>query len=320
MLRCAILDDYQNVARSCADWDSLTGKIDLQVFNEFFAVRDALAAALADFDVVVAMRERTRFDRSLFERLPRLKLLVTTGMVNAAIDMDAAAEHGVTVCGTSGSVGSTAELTWGLILALMRHIATEHAVLRSGGRWQTTIGRELRGRKLGIIGLGRLGARVARIGQALEMNVMAWSRNLTAERCAEVEVRLAGSLDELLGASDVVSLHLVLSERTKGLIGARELGLMKPGAVLINTSRGPLVDEAALVSVLEEKRISAGLDVFDQEPLSEAHPLRTLDNVVLTPHLGYVTEETYRIYYSGVVEVIAAWHAGNPIRVIGGGL
>lgn len=316
MLRCAVLDDYQNAARSFGDWNSLAGKIDLQVFNDFIAGREALVSALADFEIVVAMRERSRFDRELFDRLPTLKLLITTGMVNAAIDMDAAADHGVTVCGTSGSVGSTAELTWGLILALMRHIPAEHAEVRRGGRWQTSIGRELRGRQLGVIGLGKLGARVARVALAFEMNVVAWSQNLTAERCAEAGVRLANSLDELLGTSDVVSLHLVLSDRTRGLIGARELGLMKPGAILINTSRGPLVDEASLVAALKEKRIFAGLDVFDQEPLPATHPLRSFDNVVITPHLGYVTEETYRIYYSGVVEDIAAWLAGKPVRVI----
>jgi phosphoglycerate dehydrogenase-like enzyme len=222
----------------------------------------------------------------------------------------------VTVCGTSGSVGSTGELTWGLILGLMRHIPAEDAELRRDGRWQTTIGRELRGRQMGVIGLGKLGARVARIALAFEMNVVAWSQNLTVERCAEAGVRRAASLHELLQASDVVSLHLVLSERTRGLIGARELGLMKPGAILINTSRGPLVDETALVEALRAKRIFAGLDVFDREPLPAGHPLRTLGHAVITPHLGYVTEETYRIYYSGVVEDIAAWLSGTPVRVI----
>jgi phosphoglycerate dehydrogenase-like enzyme len=316
MLSCAVLDDYQDAARSFGDWDSLADKIDLQVFCDFIDDRDALAKALARFEIVVAMRERTRFDRALFERLPKLKLLITTGMVNAAIDMDAAAEHGVTVCGTSGSAGSTAELTWGLILALMRHVPAEHAELQRGGRWQTTVGREVRGRQLGIIGLGKLGAQVARVALAFEMKVVAWSANLTAARCAEVGVAKAESLDDLLRASDVVTLHQVLSDRSRGMIGARELGLMKQGAILINTSRGPLVDEAALVAALQEKRISAGLDVFDREPLHEAHPLRGLGNVVITPHLGYVTEETYRIYFSGVVEDIAGWIAGNPVRVI----
>jgi phosphoglycerate dehydrogenase-like enzyme len=286
------------------------------VFNEYIEDPEALAKALSGFEIVVAMRERTRFDRALIERLPKLKLLITTGMVNAAIDMDATAEHGVTVCGTSGSAGSTAELTWGLILALMRQIPAEHAELQRGGRWQTTVGREVRGRQLGIIGLGKLGAQVARVALAFEMKVAAWIANLTAARCAEVGVALAGSLDELLRTSDIVSLHLVLSDRSRGTIGARELGLMKPGAILINTSRGPLIDEAALISALREKHISAGLEVFDREPLPQEHPLRGFDNVVITPHLGYVTEETYRIYYSGVVEDIAAWIAGSPVRVI----
>jgi phosphoglycerate dehydrogenase-like enzyme len=316
MLRCAVLDDYQNVARNFGDWNSLAGKIELQFFNDYIADREALASALADFEIVVAMRERTRFDRALIERLPKLKLLVTTGMANAAIDLKAAAERGVTVCGTSGSAGSTAELAWGLILALLRHIPAEHALFQRGGRWQTTVGREVRGSQLGVIGLGRLGSRVARVGLAFEMKVMAWSQNLTAERCAQIGVQQAGSLDELLRASDIVSLHLVLSERTRGMIGARELALMKPGAILINTSRGPLVDEAALIAALREKRIAAGLDVFDREPLPSDHPLRGLDNVVATPHLGYVTEETYRIFYGGVIEDIAAWLAGNPVRIL----
>jgi phosphoglycerate dehydrogenase-like enzyme len=315
MMKCAVLDDYQDVARSFGDWKSLGDRIDLHVFTELIADREALASALAPFEIVVAMRERTRFDRALFDRLPQLKLLVTTGMVNASIDMDAAADRGVTVCGTSGSAGSTAELTWGLILALMRHISAEHAEFQRGG-WQNTIGREVRGRTLGVVGLGKLGAKVAKIALAFEMNVLAWSANLTAERCAEVGVRRTNSLDELLHESDIVSLHLVLSERTRGVIGARELGLIKNGAILINTSRGPLVDEAALIAALREERISAGLDVFDREPLPENHPLRSLHNVVATPHLGYVTEETYRIFYGGVVEDIAAWLAGKPIRVI----
>jgi phosphoglycerate dehydrogenase-like enzyme len=316
MQSCAVLDDYQNAARSFGEWDSLAGKIDLHVFNDFIGDRDTLANSLSSFEIVVAMRERTRFDRALFDRLPKLRLLITTGMVNAAIDLGAAADHGVTVCGTPGSAGSTAELTWGLILALMRHIPAEHAELQRGGRWQTTVGREVRGRQLGLIGLGKLGAQVARVALAFEMKVKAWSANLTAARCAEVGVDSAGSLDDLLRTSDIVSLHLVLSERTRGLIGASELGQMKKGAVLINTSRGPLVDEPALVAALKEKHISAGLDVFDREPLSEGHPLRGLGNVVVTPHLGYVTEETYRIYYGGVVEDILAWIAGNPVRII----
>lgn len=320
MLKCAVLDDYQNVARSFADWDSLKGKIDLHVFTDYIGGdREKLAAALADFEIVVAMRERTRLDRALFERLPKLKLVVTTGMTNAAIDMKAAAERGVTVTGTTGSVGSTAELAWGLMLALMRHIPAENEKFHARGRWQTTVGREMRGRRLGVIGLGKLGARVAKFGLAFEMDVTAWSPNLTQERCAEVGVKLAPSLDDLLRTSDIVTLHVVLSDRSRGMLGARELGLMKEGAILINTSRGPLVDEKALLAALGSKRISAGLDTFDQEPLPADHPLRGLDNVVATPHLGYVTEETYRYYYPAIVEDIAAWLENKPIRVISAG-
>lgn len=316
MLKCAVLDDYQNVARSFANWESLSGKIGLKVFNEYIGNPDALVAALADFEIIVAMRERTRFDRALLQRLPKLKLLVTTGMVNASIDMKAAAERGVMVCGTSGSAGSTAELAWGLILGIMRQIPPENAKFHENGPWQTTVGREVRGRRLGVIGLGKLGAKVAKIGLAFEMDVVAWSQNLTAERCAEVGVKYAGSLDELLQSSDVVTLHLVLSDRTRGLIGKPQLGLMKQDSILINTSRGPLVDEAALLAALKEKRIYAGLDVFDQEPLPQGHPFRGLENLVATPHLGYVTEETYRIFYGGVVEDITAWLAGKPVRVL----
>ncbi len=317
MLKCAVLDDYQNVARSFGDWESLKGKADLHVFNDYIGGdRGKLAEALADFEIVVAMRERTRFDRDLLQKLPKLKLLVTTGMTNAAIDMKAAAEQGVTVCGTTGSVGSTAELAWGLMLALMRHIPAENAKFHARERWQTTVGREMRGRRLGVIGLGKLGSRVAKYGLAFEMDVVAWSPNLTKERCDAVGVKLAPSLDDLLQTSDIVTLHVVLNDRSRGMLGARELGLMKEGAILINTSRGPLVDEKALIAALREKRISAGLDTFDQEPLPADHPLRGMENVVATPHLGYVTEETYRYYYPAIIEDIAAWLAGKPIRVI----
>jgi phosphoglycerate dehydrogenase-like enzyme len=317
MLRCVSLDDYQDVTRKLGDWSSIADKVELHVLTDHIDGRDGVAAALSDAEIVIAMRERTPFDRALFERLPKLKLLVTTGMRNAAIDMKAAAERGVIVCGTGLSPSPTAELTWGLIQALLRHIPAEYENLKHGGKWQLTVGRELSGARLGIIGLGRLGSRVARVGLAFDMKVSAWSKNLTPERCAEVGVQHAGSLDELLRSSDIVTIHLVLSDRTRGLIGARELGLMKPTALLINTSRGPVVDEAALIAALKERRIAgAGLDVFDREPLPPGHAFRTLDNVVATPHLGYVTEETYRICYGEAVENIAAWLAGKPIRVI----
>jgi phosphoglycerate dehydrogenase-like enzyme len=317
MLRCVSLDDYQDVTRKFGDWNRIADKVELLVLTDHIHEKHAVAKALADADIVIAMRERTQFDRALFERLPKLKLLVTTGIRNAAIDMNAAAERGVTVCGTGLSPSPTAELTWGLIHALLRHIPLEYESLRRGGKWQLTVGRELAGKHLGVIGLGRLGSRVARVGLAFGMKVSAWSKNLTVERCDEIGVALAGSLDELLRTSDIATIHLVLSDRTRGLIGARELGLMKPTALLINTSRGPIVDETALIATLKGKQIAgAGLDVFDQEPLPSGHSFRTLDNVVATPHLGYVTEETYRICYGEAVENIAAWLAGKPLRVI----
>ena len=320
MHSCAILDDYQNAALSVADWNPLAGQVNARVFNEHIEDREALARTLAEFDIIVAMRERTPFDAWLFDRLPKLKLLVTTGMRNASIDLEAAAKHGVTVCGTSGSVGATAELAWGLILACARNITKEDALFHSGGRWQTTLGRGMNGKTLGIIGLGNLGARTAKVGLAFEMKVLAWSPRLTPERCAEVGVTHAGTLDNLLRASDIVSIHVTLNEKSRGLLGARELALMKPDAYLVNTSRGPIVDEQALITALREKRIAgAGLDVFDREPLPGDHPLRRLDNVVATPHLGYVTLEGYRIFYGQAVEDIKAWIAGSPVRVLRSG-
>jgi phosphoglycerate dehydrogenase-like enzyme len=315
MIRCGILDDYQDVARRMADWDSLPD-CEVHVFTKHVAERDALVAALQPFEVLVAMRERTRFDRALFERLPRLKLLVTTGMRNAAIDLKAAADRGVLVCGTEGSGAAAAELTWGLVLALLRHIPLEAGQFSRGG-WQTSVGRELAGKRLGIVGFGRLGRRVARYGTAFEMRVSAWSRSLTPAQAAEHGVEACASLEDLLRSADIITLHVTLNPGTRGLIGARELAFMKPSAVLVNTARGPVVDEAALVAALRERRIAgAALDVFDEEPLPPAHPLRTLDNVVATPHLGYVTEETYRVFYGEAVEDVRSWLAGTPIRVL----
>jgi phosphoglycerate dehydrogenase-like enzyme len=320
MHSCAILDDYQNVALAVADWHPLDGKVKVRVFNEHIADRDVLVEALAGFDIIVAMRERTPFDAWLFDRLPSLKLLVTTGMRNASIDLAAAARRGVTVCGTSGSIGTTTELAWGLILALARRIPEENALFHAGGKWQTTLGIGMNGKTLGVIGLGNLGVRTAKVGLALEMKVLAWSPRLTPERCAEIGVTQAGSLDDLLRESDIVSIHVVLNEGSRGLLGARELGLMKRDAFLVNTSRGPIVDEQALIAALEEKRIAgAGLDVFDREPLPNDHPLRRLENVVATPHLGYVTREGYRVFYTHAVEDIAAWLAGKPVRVLQAG-
>ena len=318
MLRCAVLDDYQNVARKFGDWNKLKGRVEPHVLTEHIADRERLVSEIADAEIVIIMRERTPFDRALIERLPRLKLLVTTGARNASIDLKAAAERGIVVCGTEGSPGPTAELTWGLIFSLMRGVPAEAQNFRAGGKqWQLTVGREASGRRLGVIGLGRLGSRVARAGLAFGMKVSAWSQNLTVERCDEAGVEYAGTLDALLQSSDIVTIHLVLSDRTRGLLGTRELGLMKPGALLINTSRGPIVDEPALVAALQEKRIAgAGIDVFDKEPLPAGHPFRRLDNVVATPHLGYVTEESYQLFYGQAVDDIAAWIDGKPVRVI----
>jgi len=315
MARVALLDDYQGVALRMADWKSLPAGTDVVAFPDHLADESALAARLADFDIVMAMRERTPFTRSLLERLPKLRVLITAGMRNASIDMKAAAERGVLVCGTSGLPYPTAELAWGLILGLMRRIPAEDRATREG-RWQVSLGLGLNGKTLGVLGLGTLGSRVARVGRAFEMTVLAWSQNLTAARAEEVGATLVAK-DELLARSDIVSIHLVLSERTRGLLGARELGLMKRTAYLVNTSRGPIVDEAALVRALRDGTIAgAGLDVFEPEPLPADHPFRSLPNIVVTPHLGYVTEETYRVFYGHALEDVQAFLRGAPVRVL----
>ena len=315
MKRCAIIDDYQGCALEMADWSALAPDVEVEIFRDHVADEDALARRLAGFEIVCAMRERTPFPRSLLERLPRLELLLTSGMRNLSIDGAAAREHGVTVCGTPSLGYPTAELTWGLILALARSIPAEDRATREGG-WQRTLGVGLEGKTLGVIGLGRLGSRVARVGLAFGMEAIAWSENLTEERCREVGVALADR-ETLLRSSDVVTIHLLLSGRTRGLIGAAELALLKPGAFLVNTSRGPIVDEAALIGALESGAIAgAGLDVFDIEPLPSDHAFRRLDNTVITPHLGYVSVENYRAFYGGMVEDIRAWLAGEPIRIV----
>jgi phosphoglycerate dehydrogenase-like enzyme len=315
MHRIAVLDDYQQVAARFADWSKLPEPAEVVTFADHVDDEDALVARLAPFDVVVAMRERTPFRRSLLERLPNLKLLVTTGERNAAIDVAAAAERGVPVCGTGYFSSGTAEMTWALILATARHVPQEEASVRAGG-WQQTIGTDLAGARLGVLGLGRLGSRVAKIGQAFEMDVVAWSQNLTDERAAEVGVKRVEK-EELFETSDVVTIHLVLSRRTRGLVGPAELLAMKPTATLINTSRGPIVDEDALVDALRSGRIGgAGIDVYDQEPLPKDHPLRELRRAVLTPHLGYVTHGTYEVFYRDAVDDVAAWMSGEPVRVI----
>ncbi|MBD2871095.1 D-2-hydroxyacid dehydrogenase family protein [Paenibacillus arenilitoris] len=317
-MKCAVLDDYQRVAMSMTDWSTLSERIDIQVYNEHFECEEELAAAIGDCEIVVIMRERTPFRASLFERLPRLKLLVTTGMRNASVDLAAAAERGVTVCGTRGGGEGTTELTWLLILGLARKLTQENGALRENGPWQSTVGVDLCGKRLGLLGLGHIGSNVARIGQAFGMEVSAWSPNLTAERAAAAGVALASSKDELLAASDFVSIHLVLGDRTRGLIGARELGLMRPTAYLINTSRAPIVDRDALIDALRRGAIAgAGLDVFEREPLPEDDPLRRLPNVLATPHIGYVTEAAYRGFFRGVVEDIEAYLNGSPVNVLG---
>lgn len=317
-MRVAIIDDYQGAAIASADWSAVRERAVVAAYADHVADEAVLAERLIDAEIVVAMRERTPFPRALFERLPNLRLLITTGMRNQSIDLAAARDHGVTVCGTRGLGSPTVELTWGLILALARHIPEEHAAIRRG-RWQVTLGDGLNGKTLGVIGLGRLGGHVAAIGRAFGMSVLAWSQNLTRARTDEIGVTLAASRDELLERSDVVTIHLVLSARTAGLIGAPELARMRPHALLVNTSRGPIVDEAALVDALRRGAIAgAGLDVFDEEPLPAGHPLIGLDNVVLTPHLGYVVKESYAIYYRDAVEDILSFLDGAPVRTIVG--
>jgi phosphoglycerate dehydrogenase-like enzyme len=310
-----VLDDYQHVALQSADWSRLDGRAEVHVQHEHQASEADLVASLRDADVVVAMRERTAFPRHVLDQLPRLRLLVTTGPSNAAIDVAAAQANGVVVCGTGGAYPAPAELTWALIHALTRKIVEEDRALRSGS-WQTTLGTELSGRTLGIVGLGRLGQRVARVAHAFDMTVVAWSENLTSEQATEVGASLVGK-DELFASSDIVSVHLQLSPRTTGLIGSRELGLMRPTAYLVNTSRGPIVDEPALVEALRSRSIAgAGLDVFDEEPLPADHPLLSVPDTVLTPHIGYVTRDLYAIFYGDVVDDIDSWLAGTPVRVV----
>ena len=314
--RCAILDDYQNVALSMADWSKVTDDIHIKVFNAHLGAADKVVAALQGFSIVCVMRERTAFPRAVIEALPDLKLLITTGMRNASIDLDAARTRGIVVCGTPSFGNATAAIATGLMLELARHIGYENARLKAGAPWQTTIGLDLEGMTLALLGLGKLGTRMAEIGRAFRMNVIAWSQNLTPDACRQVGVEHVGR-DDLFRKADFLSIHVQLSERTRGLIGGRELGLMKPGAFLINTSRGPIVEEAALIAAVRDKRIAgAGLDVFDVEPLPVEHPLRKLDNVVLTPHLGYVAEQNYRAFFAGIVDDIRAFLDGKPVRVL----
>jgi len=313
-LRCAILDDYLNLALRVADWSKLKDRVDITVFNEPFASSEAAAGALGDFEIICAMRERTPFPRGLFAALPKLKLLITSGMRNAALDLEAAKDHQVVLCGTQFGRDPTAPLTMGLILELTRNIGRENARMHAGEPLQKFVGMEIEGKTLGVVGLGKLGAKVSGLAKAFGMNVIAWSPNLTPERCKEVGVGYT-SKEELFSSADIITVHVVLSQRSRGLVGRDDLARMKPTSYLVNTARGPIVDEAALLETLQQKKIAgAAVDVFSVEPLPVDHPFRKLDNIVLTPHLGYVTEESFRSHYSQMVEGIDAWLKGEPLR------
>ena len=313
--RIAILDDYQHIALESADWQSLTSDCEITVFHDWIDGEDAVVEAIGDFDVVVAMRERTPFPASLINRLPNLKLLVTTGMRNLAIDMQAARARDLPVCGTALLPYPAFEHAWGLIMACMKQIPAEDRAMHEGG-WQAGFSNGLRGKTLGVLGLGKLGSQVAKIGLGFDMKVIAWSANLTDERAAECGAQRVDK-DALFAQSDVLTIHVLLSDRTRGLVTARELGLMKPTAYLINTSRGPIVEEAALVAALRDGTIAgAGIDVFDKEPLPKDNPLRGLDTAILTGHTAYVIRETYALGYGEAVEDIRAWLDGEPLRVL----
>ena len=313
-LRCAILDDYMNLALRAADWSKINDRVEVEVFNQPFASMQAAANALKDFEIICAMRERTPFPRAMFEALPNLKLLITSGMRNAAIEMEAAKQRGIVLCGTQWGRDPTAPLAMGLILELTRNIGRENARMHAGEPLQKFVGMEIEGKTLGVVGLGKLGAKVSGLAKAFGMNVIAWSPNLTAERCKEVGVSYA-SKEELFASADIITIHVVLSERSRGLVGRDDLARMKPTSYLVNTARGPIVDEAALLQTLQQNKIAgAAVDVFSVEPLPVDHPFRKLDNMVVTPHLGYVTEETFRAHYGQMVEGIDAWFNGEPVR------
>jgi phosphoglycerate dehydrogenase-like enzyme len=314
-VRIALLDDYLQVALDLAPWHTLPPEFTLEVFSEPFGSEVEAVEKLQNFEILVAMRERTRFPESLLTQLPNLRLLVTTGMCNRSIDMEFARQQGVSVCGTRMLGDSTAELTWALILGLVRKLPAEHQAMQSGG-WHVGLGLGLKDKTLGLFGLGKLGSQVAKIGLAFGMRVSAWSENLTKERCAEVGVQRV-EREELFRESDVLSIHVVLSERTRGTVGQQELSWMKPSAFLVNTSRGPIIEETALLNALEHQRIAgAGIDVYDQEPLPADHPLRLVPNALLTGHCGYVTRENFQQAYGDAVEDLRAWHSGNPVRVL----
>ncbi|MGA9516554.1 MAG: D-2-hydroxyacid dehydrogenase family protein [Pseudolabrys sp.] len=316
MVRAAVLDDYQNVGLTFADWSPITRDVEVKVFDKPFANQAEVIKALQGFAIIVGMRERTPFPRKVIEALPDLKLLITTGARNNSFDVKACSERGITVCGT-GVVGSpTTGIAFGLMLELTRRVGFENVRLKAGAPWQVTIGRDLEGLTLGILGLGKLGQRSATVGKAFGMKTIAWSQNLTPEKAQAGGAELV-TKEDLFRSADVVTIHLILSDRSRGLVGAKELGLMKKTSYLVNTSRGPIVDEKALIATLQSKSIAgAGLDVFDVEPLPLDHPFRKMDNVVITPHLGYVSEQNYRKYFPDIVEDIRAWLDGKPVRVV----
>lgn len=316
LLRIAVLDDWQSVASGVVDWTVLDPIGEVSFLHEFPADTASMVARLESFEVICVMRERTLLNEALLSQLPRLKLLVTGGMRNVAIDLPAAARLGIQVCGTDSYKNAAPEVTWALIMGVTRNLLSEANSLRNGG-WQIGLGGDLYGKTLGILGLGSIGKWVAKYAQAFGMRVIAWSENLTAERAAESGVTYV-SKQELFEQSDVLSVHLVLSDRSRGIVDAQALSWMKPSAYLINTARGPIIDQAALISVLQQRRIAgAALDVYEPEPLPADHPFRYLDNVLATPHIGYVTENNYRTFFSQMIEDIQAWHDGTPIRVLG---
>lgn len=314
-LNCIILDDYQNVALTLADWASLEPQVHTTSVTTHFADQDELVRHIADADILVVMRERTPLTAELIGRLPNLKMVVTSGMRNASIDLDACADRYIAVCGTASSSAAPMELSWGLLLGLARHIVPENQALRSNGPWQQSLGMSLQGKTLGLLGLGKIGGEMAKVAQAFGMRVCAWSQNLSVERAVACGVERMSSLNALLNISDVVSIHLVLSERTQHLLDADALAQMKPGALLINTSRAGIVDQSAMIAALQSGELAgAGLDVFEQEPLPANHPLRQLPNVLATPHLGYVADSNYRTYFTQAVEDIHGWVTGAPLR------
>ena len=316
-LRCAILDDYLNLSLKLADWSKIEDRVDVTVFNQPFASQDSAVSALKDFEIILAMRERTPFPRAMFDQLPKLKLLITSGIRNNSIDMAAAKDKGVVVCGTQWPRDPTAPLTMGMILELTRNIGRENARMHAGEYLQKHVGIEIEGKTLGVIGLGKLGAKVAGLAKAFGMNVIAWSPNLTAERCKEVGVTYA-TKEELFATADIITIHVVLSDRSRGLVGAADLARMKPTSFIVNTARGPIIDEMALLETLKARKIAgAAVDVFSVEPLPVDHPFRKLDNLVLTPHLGYVTQETFIAHYTQMVEGIDGWFKGEPVRKAG---